>query len=64
MISVSDNTAADALLSIAGRENVEKFAPRNRPFLSTREAFILKAVPNAAPCLTNLPACRFQQSAT
>lgn len=42
MISISDNTAADALLSTAGRENVEALAPRNRPFLSTREAFILK----------------------
>jgi beta-lactamase class A len=42
MISISDNTAADALLSIAGRENVEAMAPHDRPFLSTREAFILK----------------------
>lgn len=42
MISISDNTAADALLSIAGREDVEAVAPRDRPFLSTREAFILK----------------------
>ena len=42
MISISDNTAADALLSIAGRENVEAMAPHSRPFLSTREAFILK----------------------
>ena len=48
MISINDNTAADAVLSIAGRENVEKLAPRNRPFLSTREAFVLKASPNAA----------------
>jgi beta-lactamase class A len=42
MISISDNTAADALLSIAGREKVEAMAPHDRPFLSTREAFILK----------------------
>ena len=42
MISISDNTAADALLSIAGRSHVEAVAPRDRPFLSTREAFILK----------------------
>ena len=42
MVSISDNTAADALLSIAGRENVEAVAPHDRPFLSTREAFILK----------------------
>ena len=48
MISVSDNTAADAMLSITGREEVEKFAPRNRPFLSTRETFVLKAQGNEA----------------
>jgi beta-lactamase class A len=48
MITNSDNTAADALLSIAGRENVEAVAPRNRPFLSTREAFILKDPANEA----------------
>ncbi|HEY3705419.1 MAG TPA: serine hydrolase [Terracidiphilus sp.] len=48
MISISDNTAADALLSIVGRDQAEKFAPRNKPFLSTREAFILKANSNAA----------------
>jgi beta-lactamase class A len=48
MISISDNTAADGLLSTAGREPVEKLAPRNQPFLSTREAFILKGKSNAA----------------
>lgn len=48
MISISDNTAADAMLSIVGREQAEKFAPRNKPFLSTREAFTLKAKSNAA----------------
>lgn len=42
MISISDNTAADALLRMAGREAVEAVSPRNAPFLSTREAFILK----------------------
>ena len=47
MISISDNTAADGLLLIAGREQVEKLAPRNQPFLSTREAFALKAKANA-----------------
>ncbi len=47
MISISDNSAADALLSIAGRDNVEAIAPRNRPFLSTREAFTLKDPANA-----------------
>lgn len=43
MISRSDNTAADALIHLLGREAVEAVAPaRNRPFLTTREAFILK----------------------
>ena len=50
MISRSDNTATDALLHHLGRENVEAMlttlgvatAARNRPFLSTREAFALK----------------------
>jgi beta-lactamase class A len=48
MISISDNTAADALLFVAGRENVEAVSPRNTPFVSTREAFILKDPANAA----------------
>jgi len=43
MISISDNTAADALLDITGRQNVEALAVRNRPLLSTREMFVLKA---------------------
>ncbi|HYJ82961.1 MAG TPA: serine hydrolase [Allosphingosinicella sp.] len=50
MISRSDNSAADTLLGILGREKVERLLPalgvlapeRNRPFLSTREAFALK----------------------
>jgi len=49
MISISDNTGADAMLSIVGRDQAEKFAPRNKPFLSTREAFVLKAKNNAGP---------------
>jgi beta-lactamase class A len=56
MISISDNTAADTLLRIAGRENVERMmttigvrsAARDRPFLSTLQAFALKAAPPAA----------------
>ena len=48
MISISDNTAADALLFIAGRTQVEAVSPRNTPFLSTREAFVLKDPANAA----------------
>jgi beta-lactamase class A len=50
MISRSDNSAADTLLGLLGREKVERLLPalgvrspeRNRPFLSTREAFALK----------------------
>lgn len=42
MISVSDNTATDALIHLAGREAVEALSPRNTPFLTTREAFVLK----------------------
>jgi beta-lactamase class A len=48
MISISDNTAADALADLVGRAEVERRAPeRVRPFLTTREAFVLKAPPNA-----------------
>ncbi len=51
MISISDNTAADRLLHLLGRENVEQIqgvvgnthAMRNIPFLSTREMFALKS---------------------
>ena len=50
MISRSDNSATDTLLALIGREKVEALLPvlgvraaeRNRPFLSTREAFALK----------------------
>jgi beta-lactamase class A len=50
MISRSDNSATDSLLGVLGRDKVERLLPelgvrepeRNRPFLSTREAFALK----------------------
>jgi hypothetical protein len=49
MISISDNTAADHLLHMLGRERIESFMrgvnstpERNMPLLSTREAFVLK----------------------
>jgi len=49
MISISDNTAADHLLFLVGREKAEAFMatctaqPRlNQPMLSTREIFTLK----------------------
>lgn len=48
MISISDNTATDALVHLAGREQVEAVAPRNAPFLTTRELFILKGKDNEA----------------
>jgi len=49
MISESDNTAADALIAILGRELIERKAPvQSRPLLTTREAFLLKDPRNAA----------------
>jgi hypothetical protein len=50
MISRSDNSAADTLLGVLGRDKVERLLPelgvrapeRNRPFLLTRDAFALK----------------------
>jgi hypothetical protein len=50
MVSQSDNSAADTLLAVLGRDKVERLLPelgvrapeRDRPFLSTREAFVLK----------------------
>lgn len=52
MISISDNSATDILLETLGREKVEAMLPvvgvadpaRNRPFLSTMEAFKLKGI--------------------
>jgi beta-lactamase class A len=59
MISVSDNSATDILLHVAGRENVERTmaamgvrdAARNRPMLSTLELGLLKAAPANALAL-------------
>lgn len=48
MISQSDNTATDTLIHLMGREAIEAFAPRNQPFLTTREAFALKNPENEA----------------
>jgi beta-lactamase class A len=42
MITQSDNTAADGLIFLVGREAIEHLAPHTRPFPTTREAFILK----------------------
>ena len=46
MISQSDNTATDQLLSLLGRADVERLAPHDRPLLATRELFVLKSRPN------------------
>jgi hypothetical protein len=53
MISVSDNSATDILLHVAGRENVERTMAamgvrdpaRNRPLLSTLELGLIKSAP-------------------
>lgn len=55
MISISDNTATDHLLRTVGRQAVEAAmartgaasAARNRPFLTTRELFLLKFAKDA-----------------
>ena len=47
MISISDNTAADALAHIVGARALAPFAMRNAPFLTTREMFTLKSKPGA-----------------
>ncbi len=47
MISISDNTATDALVALVGREAIEAYTAGNLPLLTTQEAFKLKAVPNA-----------------
>ncbi len=47
MISISDNTATDALINIVGRDNIEALTPHNQPFLTTREFFTLKNPANA-----------------
>ncbi len=54
MIALSDNTATDHLIHLLGRENIEKnleglgnqFAADNRPFLTTREMFLIKGAGN------------------
>lgn len=61
MISVSDNTATDALIDLVGRPAVEQISPRNTPFLNTRALFHLKATahaPQQAQWLTGNPDAR------
>jgi hypothetical protein len=51
MISRSDNTAADHLLSYLGRDTVEAVAPEGmKPFLFTNEMFKLKSVSGEDKC--------------
>jgi beta-lactamase class A len=47
MISISDNTAADALVRIVGPSALRPYAGANLPFLTTRELFTLKSQPGA-----------------
>lgn len=48
MISVSDNTAADALAKVVGSKAIAPYAGGNEPFLTTREMFILKSAEGSA----------------
>jgi hypothetical protein len=43
MISISDNTAADALVRLVGPNALRPYEIRNDPFLTTREMFVLKS---------------------
>ncbi|MHB8148172.1 MAG: serine hydrolase [Vulcanimicrobiaceae bacterium] len=43
MISISDNTAADALVRLVGARALTRYAADNDPFLTTREMFTLKS---------------------
>ncbi len=43
MISISDNTAADALVRLVGPAGLAPYAGGNEPFLTTREMFTLKS---------------------
>ena len=47
MISQSDNTATDALMSLVGRNSVGSYLSNSRPVLSTAEAFRLKNPANS-----------------
>ena len=48
MISISDNTAADALVRLVGPAGLAPYAGDNEPFLTTREMFALKSDEGAA----------------
>lgn len=48
MMSISDNTATDALIHVLGSKAIERISPRNTPFLTTRAFFTLKSRENGA----------------
>jgi beta-lactamase class A len=48
MISISDNTAADASAAIAGDAALARYESRNHPLLRTRELFLLRSPANAS----------------
>jgi beta-lactamase class A len=48
MISISDNTAADALIHIDGPRALAPYAGANLPFMTTREMVTLKSTEGAA----------------
>ena len=48
MISISDNTGADSLIHIVGRDAIRPYGASNVPFLTTREMFQIKSKSNAA----------------
>lgn len=48
MISISDNSAADALARLVGAKALQPYAQGNAPFLTTREMFVLKSTEGAA----------------
>lgn len=47
MISISDNTGADSLIHIVGRNAIQPYGGTNVPFLTTREMFTIKSRKNA-----------------
>ncbi len=50
MISINDNTAADALAHIVGARVLVPLAMGSAPFPRTREMFVVKLPPRAALC--------------
>lgn len=62
MISISDNTAADMLIELVGRDRVEAQMARwtrdpsaNRPFLTTKQMLLLHYVPGLADAFVATP---------